>query len=194
MQLELKTENARWPLSFLRLCRTGLRQRPRVRDRTRFRHRTSDNGDQPTTKRSLPRPSRRLEQLRNRDPFRLPHLSSKPAMGRHPHSPPRDQRPAIADVLQLHQQPLVRSVCIADSQLWHEAPSAAPVSSLASCTQSLRASRQQSTPLPARNPPTSTRYESLSLTELTREQDSFNENGLWYVLCPTPFGCAFRLP
>ena len=37
----------------------------------------------------------------------------------------------------------------------------------------------------------------LSLTELTREQDSFNENGLWYVLCsalprnciPPTLGC-----
>ena len=27
----------------------------------------------------------------------------------------------------------------------------------------------------------------MSLTELTREQDSFNENGLWYVLCRTAF-------
>ena len=34
----------------------------------------------------------------------------------------------------------------------------------------------------------------LSLTELTREQDSFNENGLWYVLCRTPFGCATPVP
>ena len=42
MQLELETEDARWPLSFLGLCRTGLRQRPRIRDRTRFRHRTSN--------------------------------------------------------------------------------------------------------------------------------------------------------
>ena len=33
----------------------------------------------------------------------------------------------------------------------------------------------------------------LSLTELTREQDSSNENGLWYVLCWTAFGCASRV-
>ena len=30
----------------------------------------------------------------------------------------------------------------------------------------------------------------LSLTELTREQDTFNENGLWYVLCPTSIRSA----
>ncbi len=30
----------------------------------------------------------------------------------------------------------------------------------------------------------------LSLTELTQEQDSFNENGLWYVFCPPSVECA----
>ena len=34
----------------------------------------------------------------------------------------------------------------------------------------------------------------LSLTELTQEQDSFNENGLWYVLCPTSTESASRVP
>ena len=34
----------------------------------------------------------------------------------------------------------------------------------------------------------------LSLTELTHEQDSFNENGLWYVLCSTSAGNAPHVP
>ena len=34
----------------------------------------------------------------------------------------------------------------------------------------------------------------LSLTELTREQDPFNENGLWYVLHHTSGGNADRIP